>query len=389
MPCRQGAVVSGRDRIGVDRTLAPGGVISGTVTDSSGHAVAGANVFVVSRSKFGYGESSSTTGPDGSFLATGLDPGTYEVCAELDYDTGGALSHCVKKIAVVTKRVTKGVDLALPPDSSLTTTVTDGANHPLSGVDVAVLSACRSGQYCTSQPFYSPSTGVSVDASAVTGPDGTVTVHGLRPGHYTACALAYYAASADTTVPAAGYADKCSGTGFSVHVTSGADATDTIALDPAAAVSGVVRNGSGTPLAGVAVRVARSAAFDYVSDGTPGDPLYPSPRNDVLTGADGRYTVRAVVPGSRSVCGVPPAGLGVRRGCLPGGVNLPAGTTTEAPPLTLPAAQRHASMRLVRVAAAMPMSFLPHRDRFLPAGRTVSVINTDGWPEYRLLPTTR
>ncbi|HEY8301859.1 MAG TPA: carboxypeptidase-like regulatory domain-containing protein [Jatrophihabitans sp.] len=380
-------VIDGRDRIGVDRTLAPGGALTGTVTDSAGKPVADAGVLVMRNSRYGGDESTVTTDSRGRYLATGLTPGTYRVCAELDYDTGGALSRCAARIAVAAKHTTQGIDLALPADAPLTATITDGSANPLSGVDVTLLSACRSGQYCTSQPVFSRTADVNVAASAVTGPDGTITFHGLRPGRYAACALAYYAASATTTVPSTGYADKCASSTYSLRVTRGGNAATGIALAPGAAVSGLVQNAAGGGLPGVSVRVARAAARDFSSYGTFGG-LYPSPLNDIVTGADGRYTVRSVAPGSRSVCGVPPRGLGVRRGCLADPVDLPAGTTTEAAALTLPASAQglQAAARVSANPAVMPLGFLRPQSPFLPSARRIPVVSSSGWPAYRLLP---
>jgi hypothetical protein len=289
--------------------------------------------------------------------------------------------------------VTTGVAIALPADAQLTATVTDSASNPLSGVDVAVINACRSGEYCLAQPVYDKTAAVDVAASAVTDAAGNVRFHGLRPGRYTACALAYYAASTSISVPETGYADKCASHTFSLKVTRGGIASTTIQLDPAAAVAGLVRNGSGKGLAAVAMHVAGSAAFDYRADGGfAGDPLYPSPQRGALTGPKGRYTVRSVAPGTRKVCGVPPSGLGVRRGCLAEGIDLTAGTTTGAPTLTLADSSARVGARASRVAraerlaAAMPLSFLRPRMRFLPAAGRIPVINSAGMPEFRTAP---
>jgi hypothetical protein len=258
-------------------------------------------------------------------------------------------------------------------------------------VDVAVLNACRSGEYCTSQPVFDKTAGVDVAASSVTDSAGRVRFHGLRPGRYVACALAYYAASASVAVPETGYADKCSGHTFSLQVTRGGVATTTIALEPGAAVTGLVRNASGKALAAVAMHVATSSAFDYVSDdGFDDEELAPSPQSNVYTDATGRYTVRSVRPGTRGVCAVPPSDLGVQRGCLASPVDLPAGTTTAAPTLTLAAKAAHVGSRAARIAradrlaAAMPWSFVRPRTRFLPASGRIPVINAAGMPEFRV-----
>lgn len=379
-------VVPGRDRIGLDSALPPGGAVAGTVTDSNGKPAAGVAVLVVHPSRYGGYGTVAMSGAHGNFLAGGLKPGRYRVCAELDYDTGGALTGCAGSVIVTAKHITQGADVSLPADAPLTATVTDDSGNSLSGVDVAVLSACQPGEFCTSQPVFSSGAGVDVAASAVTGPDGSVTFHGLRPGHYTACALAYYAAST-APVPATGFADKCASSKFTLHVTRGGTPTTTIALDPGAAVTGQVVDAAGNPLSNVAVHVPMSAARDYVSDSGGFDGLYPSPSNDLVTDADGRYTVRSILPGSRKLCGVPPGGSGVHRGCLASPVALTAGDTTEAPTLTL--ASSSDAMRAQRTAplvASTGLSFVHPRARFLPAARRIPVVSSSGWPEFRLLP---
>ena len=82
---------AGRDRIGVDRTLAPGGVISGTVAESVGSCRSPARMSSSSRAASSARRvRAARPARTGTFVAAGLEPGTYEVCAELDYDTGGA-----------------------------------------------------------------------------------------------------------------------------------------------------------------------------------------------------------------------------------------------------------------------------------------------------------
>lgn len=380
-------VVAGRDRIGLDIALPPGGAVEGTVTNSNGKPAAGVAVLVVHPNGSGGNGTVAVTGAHGNFVAGGLKPGTYRVCAELDYDTGGYLGRCAGSAVVAAKHITRGADVTLPEDAPLTAAVTDDSGNPLSGVDVAVLSACQQGEYCTAQPVFSRSAGVDVAASAVTGPDGSVTFHGLRPGYYTACALAYYAASA-APVPATGFADECASSKFALHVTRGGTPTTTIALDPAAAVTGQVVDAAGHPLSNVSVHVPMSAAFDHTSDDMGSDDPYPSPSNDVVTGPDGRYTVRSIVPGSRNLCGVPAPGSGVHRSCLADPVSLTTGNTTAAPTLTLAAsaASMHVTQRTTRAVASTRLSFRQPRARFLPAARRVPVVSSSGWPEFRLLP---
>ena len=377
-------VVAGADRIGVDHTLAPGGAVAGTITDSSGHPIVNAGVVLIRGRGLNPGYASTTSGRDGHFRMTGLTPGLYRVCGELDYASGTSTTGCrAHRVTVKAARVAKAGRVALQPASSLTVSVHDGSGHALSGVDVALLRACR-GDGCSTQPVFSATKAVVATASQTTGLSGRAVFQGLRPGHYVACALAYYAASS-APVPATGFADKCGSSTFSVTVSRGQASSTALSLDPGAAVTGLVQDSQGNPLAGVAVHVGGSAAFDYTNEYGFDDPSFPSPRNDVRTDATGHYLIRSVAPGSRTVCGVAPPRLGVRRTCLSNKVSLTASTSTQAPTLVMNSAT-HAQ----RLSSAAPVSrpTIPTA-RLMPQSRRIPVINSTGWPEFRLLPQSK
>jgi hypothetical protein len=157
-----------------------------------------------------------------------------------------------------------------------------------------------------------------------------------------------------------------------------------ISLDPGAAVEGIVHDSHGNPVPNVAMHVGSSAAFDYRNPYEFDDPMTPSPRNDIRTDATGHYLIRSIVPGSRTVCGVAPRAAKLKRGCLSGGVSVLASTTTQAPTLVLnPAASNSGA-----VARFAPLSnrMAPSAPRTIPADQRIPVINSTGWPEFRLLP---
>jgi protocatechuate 3,4-dioxygenase beta subunit len=343
----------GADRIGGDRTLAAAAAVSGRVTDTSGAPLGGVEVMV---DRVGDQEGDGLlgeTGRDGRFRITGVGPGRFHVCAGVEYSPTSVVERC-HATAVTTKvrHTTTGADIALPTVSlsHVGVTVTDAANHPLSGVDVAILRACKSSDYgCPTEPVFSPTALVVAAASDVTGPDGTQSFDGLAPGHYVACALAYYGAT-PTGAPSTGYADKCDSTTFDLSVTRGGTTDTTIALDPAGAVSGRVTDAAGHSVPNAAVHVGRSAAFDYTDESMVSGPLTPDPRNDILTDGAGRYTVRSVLPGSRRVCVQPTSGSGVQKACLPANVVVTSGATTAAPPLALPGAVSNHYRGVMRIA---------------------------------------
>ncbi len=377
-------VVAGTDRIGVDRTLAPGGAVSGTITDTTGRPVANAGVVFLRRGNRPTGSTVTTSGRDGQFRMTGLTPGSYRVCGELDYASGSVTGSCLAhRVTVVAGKVTRGAHIKLPQATLLTVTVKDGAGHALSGVDVAVLRACLFND-CPTQPVFSTTTPVDTAASQTTGLSGRAVFQGLRPGHYVACALAYYAASS-APVPASGFADKCASGTFSLTIRRGQPAAALVSLDPGAAATGLVQDSHGNPLRGVAVHIGRSAAFDYRNEFEFDDPSFPSPRNDIRTDATGHYIIRSIMPGTRSVCGASSRRLGVRRTCLSSPASLTASSTTQEPTLVM-----NSAMHAQRLSSAPPETrqTIPTAPS-LPENRRIPVINSTGWPEFRLLPRSK
>ena len=60
----------------------------------------------------------------------------------------------------------------------------------MSGVDVVVLARCSASAGCTPQPLFSPTIGVAVRGSGVTGANGMVEFDNLKPGNYAVCMAA-------------------------------------------------------------------------------------------------------------------------------------------------------------------------------------------------------
>src|SRR6201999_3184923 len=130
---------------------------------------------------------------------------------------------------------------------------------------------------------------------------GNQTFQALKPGHYVACAFAYYAAT-PTGAPATGYADKCSGTSFDLDLTRGSTTAATIDLGLGGVLRGRVTDAGGNPVRGATAEVGGAAASDYSNGFWVSGPLIPSPENDIVTDAQGRYSVRSIAPGNRKVC---------------------------------------------------------------------------------------
>jgi hypothetical protein len=178
----QARVKAPRATTGVNATLQAGGSISGAVTAGSapsGPAVSGICVEVYSGTS-AEPVDTVTTGMDGSYLATGLPVGTYELyfndpqclsapgLAPQWYD--GQLTRATAQTVSVTAvgSTTSSIDAALQPDGQITGTVSAGSPaSPLSGACVTAV----------------PLSGNTLPAVAVTGKSG-YTLAQLVPGLY-------------------------------------------------------------------------------------------------------------------------------------------------------------------------------------------------------------
>ena len=295
---RKVTVARGEVRTGIDAALAAGGAISGVVTDAEGHPVryvyVSANGLRGNRSK-GY----SSTDAAGRYEIAGLSPGDYRICFE-DLQLGVGENRTCTTTAVHTRAVTGHVDGQLAARASIDVTVRDGDGHRVAGVDVVVLRRCAdSGFGCSRTPLFSATKDVAIVDSWVTNPAGQVSFDELRPGDYAVCLFAFYGAT-PTDTPATGYADKCTGSDFTLHLRRGKTRSLTETLSVGGAVTGRVTDASGQPLRGVRVHVSGSAADDYHNDGSSGGVNYPTEYS--VTGSDGTFTVRSVTPGDQTVC---------------------------------------------------------------------------------------
>ncbi|HEY2298667.1 MAG TPA: carboxypeptidase regulatory-like domain-containing protein [Jatrophihabitans sp.] len=371
----------GSDRIGADRTLGKAGGISGRLLDDAGQPVPGAGISLSQAHTRDGDMATAVTDADGNFRGVGLTPGSYRVCTDLEYTSGPTISRCLGQLVTVDAgHVTGGADLALLPEAPLSISVTDGSGHGLSGVDVGIFRECTTRDFsCWGQPVIDPLKPVVEVASDTTDETGNQTFHALKPGHYIACAFAYYAAT-PTGAPATGYADKCSGTSFDLNPTRGTTTAATIDLGVGGMLRGRVTDAAGNAVRGATAEVGGAAASDYSNGFTIGGPLIPSPGNDIVTNAQGRYVVRSIAPGNRKVCASPPDGALMRRGCLSARVGISAGTATSAPTVVLAAAAARAH------AATHVMSPYAWADRPTRGLRRAALIESSGQPEFRLLP---
>jgi hypothetical protein len=284
---------------------------TGTVTDTSGNALSGVSVSVVT----GAGEFATvdklpaTTDSEGTFTAKGLTAGSYYVCfdgrpAKGTTSTTGYISQCYNGIAwgdafppptgSTTVAVTLGAlttisatessaPIQLAPGGAVSGTVTDSGSARLAGVNVRAVS----------------NTGLTV-ATATTGSDGTYEMSGVPAGSYAVCFDGRMITSETTP---AGYTFSCadgvtltdyntgtpSDTPAMVEVNS--TSTEDGHLAAATGISGTVTDAAHTPLASVTVEIHPT---------TPGVTLGTAGRSRV--GANGIYQLVGLPAAIYQVC---------------------------------------------------------------------------------------
>ena len=137
------AVTVGSDTSGVDAQLAPGGSISGTVTDSSSNPIFNIRIDAYDSGgnlvNSGGGISGSTsTSFDGTYTVSGLPPGDYRLrfrnffgnFAPEYYDDKPDLASA-DPVTVTAGSDAPGKDVVLSPGGSITGTLTDASSNPV------------------------------------------------------------------------------------------------------------------------------------------------------------------------------------------------------------------------------------------------------------------
>jgi protocatechuate 3,4-dioxygenase beta subunit len=186
-------VTAPHTKTGVNATMRPGGSIAGTVKASSGQPVSEACVEIYSRNSAaaaGFG----ITGLDGTYLATGLAAGTYQVhfgdpqCVLAAPGLAPQWYHnestqgSATIVPVTVGATTPSIDATLQPDGQITGTVSGPTASPLAGICVTAV----------------PQASGSLPVVAVTGRTGGYTLADLLPGDYkvrfsSGCAATGYA----------------------------------------------------------------------------------------------------------------------------------------------------------------------------------------------------
>ena len=150
---RRSRVTAPHRTSGVDATMRAGGSIAGVVTagSASGPPVSGTCVEAIpanpSNSSFG----AAVTGTDGSYLATGLAAGTYQVYFNdpgcffaapglaPQWYNGKQTEESATPVQVQIGQTTQAIDAALQPDGEITGTVSGPSASPLAGACVTAV----------------------------------------------------------------------------------------------------------------------------------------------------------------------------------------------------------------------------------------------------------
>lgn len=298
-----------------ETTPAPGSV-SGMVTDTAGHPLAGVVVseetfvafFISSGSGGGASPDSagdpaptSTTGPDGRYTLA-LAPGSYFLAFDGSHATGGdadATGYVTGERAatIPSGRAISAPDLRLAAGAAITGVVTDSTGQPVSGARPMVVPV---------QPYVLGGS-VGVDAAGGTdaigdpsAADGSYTVKGVSPGAEQVCFFGTSAAS-----------DGCQARSLFAQADQTTAVPETkLGAVHGGSVSGTVTSG-GTPVADALVELV------------PRNPNAETIGGVAFTGDDGAYHVNGVPAGRYEACAnasvsEPPAGPPTSTGSVPG-----------------------------------------------------------------------
>ncbi len=260
------------ERGGVDAALTASAQIHGTVTATDGSPLAGICVDAnVSHDGSWDRVDGTTTGPDGTYAISGLPAASYAVrfsdCAgghHVDQWYDGATGpDSATSVVLAAGEDHGGVDAQLGDGIAVAGRVTDSSGAPLAGISVSV----------------NPS-GSGQGGWAQTDADGNYRTGGVLPGDYR---VQFSAPGPDPAWATQYWSGQLTwNTAQLLHVSSsdgpthgGIDAS----MTPAARISGVVRGGDGSGIAGVCV----AAVIDT--------PSGPDGANGSTTAADGSYTI--------------------------------------------------------------------------------------------------
>ncbi|WP_374313244.1 carboxypeptidase regulatory-like domain-containing protein [Microbacterium sp.] len=270
------AVHAGATTEGISAELAPGGTISGTVTDASGGPVSGLMVYVSSAGTVGGFQTWGATDSDGRYVARGLPAGQYLVRFEGSDDVVGEWWDDARTkgeatfVTVAAGTEVPEISPQLAAAGGIEGVVTDEAGAPVAGVHVRVTPI-------GSDPF---DIGQRI---AVTAEDGSYLVRGLAAGDHTV----FFATAEASSSVLSEWWDDAQGKPSSTPVAVQEGAT-TPGISPQLAAGGQI---SGTVVAGDAAAFPNYEVHAYFENEQVSAYSY-------VQAEDGAYTIRGLRSGT-------------------------------------------------------------------------------------------
>ncbi|MFI5181677.1 MAG: carboxypeptidase regulatory-like domain-containing protein [Thermoanaerobaculia bacterium] len=286
VPLRRNVEITSGETKKLDAPLVLGASLTGRVTDENGQPVAGAQGALVPIGETGLAAfmrqvraSASAplfrTATDGTFRASRLMPGASQ---RLTVAHPEFASSTLGGLTLVSGQTTANVSVVLRHGAAITGVVHDKDGNPLEGAEAEVQQGMgfRGGRggAALQMNILSGAGGPRQRPAVKTGADGRFEIRGLTPGDYTLWLRKSGFASEridPVKVPEEGSPEALS-----------------VTLDPGAAISGVVRQKSGTPAEG----------WSVVSSEAGTSALGPRARGNLSpTGSDGLFVLDGLKPG--------------------------------------------------------------------------------------------
>jgi protocatechuate 3,4-dioxygenase beta subunit len=252
------------------------GAVGGTVSGLDG-PVEGVLVEVISPTEGEVGGTS--TDAEGNYQITGVLPGSYQICFDPSYTSGGYLRSCYQDqpsgsgtLVTVNRAQLTTVSQQLAQGASITGTITDASGSPISGVQVSAIGV-------SDYQYY----------SAVTDDRGQYSIGSLTAQDYQVCFDPSYAHGS----AAGGYTAECFDnqpsidTATPVSVPATGSVVVNAQLAAGSAITGRVTGSDGSQLGEVWVQATSTSTGQG---------------STVMTGVDGSYRLVGLAAGDYTVC---------------------------------------------------------------------------------------
>jgi Carboxypeptidase regulatory-like domain len=257
-------VAAGQVKAGIDGVLPPGAQISGVVTDSRGHPIAGICVSVFGGPGDNYGNLTQTAA-NGSYSVNQLAAGKYTIQFSGGCGNSGSYApqgyndtnvNTPQEVPVAAAQLLSGIDAVMQPGATIGGRVTSTSGKPLDGVCVSAVTPGAADTYGLSfigggGPVSAGPLGLGFGVSV----GGRYQISNLQPGQYEV-AFAGGCGSKGDLVAQWYSARRGAGPPVIISAGSGHPTADIdVVLQPGGAISGTIRSATGHHLTGACVLV--------------------------------------------------------------------------------------------------------------------------------------